>query len=77
MLTLADNFQIGAALTLAMPLGLLLVLAVWFMFVFRRVPKDTPRSSTALPPSEMVAAAGEAIHELTPIDDPPPSPPPA
>jgi hypothetical protein len=47
------------------------------MFVFRRVPKDTPQSSTALPPAEMVAAAGEAIHELTPIDDPPPSPPPA
>ncbi len=69
MLTLADNFQIGAALTLAMPLGLLLVLAVWFMFVFRRIPKDTPESSTALPPAEMVAAAGDAIHEISPIDD--------
>lgn len=75
MLTLADNFQIGAALTLAMPLGLLLVLAVWFMFVFRRVPKDTPEPATALPPAEMVAAAGDAIHEITPIDDalPPPA----
>jgi hypothetical protein len=77
MLTLADNFQIGAALTLLVPLGLLLALAVWFMFVFRRVPKHTPESSTALPPPEMVAAAGDAIHELTPIDDPPLSPPPA
>jgi len=74
MLTLADNFQIGAALTLAMPLGLLLVLAVWFMFVLRRVPTDTPESSTALPPAEMVAAAGDAIHEITPIDDAPPPP---
>jgi len=72
MLTLADNFQIGAALTLAMPLGLLLVLAVWFMFVLRRVPKDTPESSTALPPAEMVAGAGDTVHEITPIDDPRP-----
>lgn len=74
MLTLADNFQIGAALTLLMPLGLLLALGVWFMFVFRRVPKHTPESSTALPPPEMVAAAGDAVHEITPIDDalPPP-----
>jgi len=69
MLTLADNFQIGAALTLAMPLGLLLVLAVWFMFVLRRIPKDTPEASTALPPAEMVAAAGDTIHEITPTDD--------
>ncbi len=76
MLTLADNFQIGAALTLAVPLGLLFALSVWFMFVLRRIPKDTPESSTALPPAEMVAAAGDAIHEITPIDDaPPPLPP--
>jgi len=74
MLTLADNFQIGAALTIAMPLGLLLILSVWFTFVFRRIPKDTPESSTALPPAEMVAAAGDAIHEITPIDDAPPPP---
>ncbi len=74
MLTLADNFQIGAVLTLAVPLGLLFALSVWFMFVLRRIPKDTPESSTALPPAEMVAAAGDAIHEITPIDDAPPPP---
>ncbi len=74
MLTLADNFQIGAALTLLMPIALVLILGVSFVFVFRRVPKDTPESSTVLPPAEMVAAAGDAIHEITPIDD---SPPPA
>ena len=77
MLTLADNFQIGAALTLLMPVALVLVLGVLFTMVFRRLPRDTPKSSTALPPAEMVAAAGEAIHELTPIDESPPSPPPA
>lgn len=71
MLTLADNFQIGAALTLIMPLGLLLLLAIGFFFVLRRVPHDTPRSSTALPPSEMVSAAGDAVHELTPTEQPP------
>lgn len=75
MLTLADNFQIGAALSLIMPLGLLIILLVYYGFMFRRVPRDTPESSTALPPPEMVAAAGDAIHELTPIDDalPPPA----
>ncbi len=72
MLTLADNFQIGAALTLSMPIALVLILGVSFMLVFRRIPKDTPESSTALPPAEMVAAAGDAIHEITPINDPPP-----
>lgn len=77
MITFADNFQIGAVLTIAMPLGLLFILAVYFTFMFQRVPRDTPESSTALPPPEMVAAAGDAIHEITPIDDPPRSPPPA
>ena len=77
MLTLADNFQTAAALSLIMPLGLLIVIVVSLMFVLRRVPKDTPQTSTALPPAAMVAAAGDAIHEITPIDDPPSSPPPA
>ena len=62
-------------MTFAVPLGLVLGRASWFTFVFRRVPKDTPESSTALPPAEMVAAAGDAIHGITPIDDalPPPA----
>lgn len=74
MLTLADNFQIGAVLSLVMPLGLLVVIVVWFMFAVRHVPKDTPEAATSLPPPEMVAAAGDAIHEITPIDDPLPPP---
>ena len=72
MLTFADNFQIGAALTLIMPLGLLFLLAIGFFFVLRRVPHDTHPSAVTLPPADMVAAAGEAVHELSPTEEPPP-----
>ena len=72
MVAFADNFQAGAVLTLVMPITLLIVIAVWYMFAVRRVPGDTPESSSALPPAEIVAAAGDSVDHITPADPQPP-----
>ena len=72
MISFADNFTAGSVLTLVLPVGLLIVIAVWYMFAVRHVPQDTPESSSALPGPEIVAAAAEAVHEVTPADPQPP-----
>lgn len=72
MLALADNFQAGAALSLVMPVTLLIGIVIWYLRAVTRIPQDTPESSTTLPPPEMVRAAGDAVDELTPIDPPTP-----
>ena len=59
-LLFADNFLAGSILSLLMPVLLLSAIAVWYVLEVKRVPKDTPTSSTALPPPEVVAAAEEA-----------------
>ena len=70
-LPFADNFTTGAVLTLALPLALLIAIAVWYAFAVQRVPADTPASSPALPSDEVVQAAGaEAVSEVTPSGDP-------
>ncbi len=71
MIAFADNFQIGAALSLVMPVTLLIGIVIWYLRAVTRIPKDTPESSTTLPPPEMVHAAGDAVDELTPVDPPP------
>ena len=72
MVAFADNFQAGAVLTLVMPITLLIVIAVWYVIAVRRVPGDTPESSSALPPTEIVAAAGDSVDAITPADPQPP-----
>lgn len=73
MIAFADNFLAGSLISLLMPTGLLIALVVWYLIAIRRVPKDTPESAAALPSSEVVAAAGPDVHEVTPSDpvDPP------
>ena len=64
-----------AALTLVMPLGLLIMIAVWYMFA---VPARTQGHARVLVGAaarrDRRRGAAEAVHELTPIDDPPPPP---
>ncbi len=72
MIPLADNFLAGSVLSLVMPVGLLIALLVWYLIAVRRVPSDTPESSSALPPREMITAAGDGVDEVTPADQPPP-----
>jgi hypothetical protein len=73
----ADSFNAGAVLTLALPIGLLIAIAIWYLVAIRHVPQDTPISSLALPPQEMVDAAGPDVvaditleADVTPVDSP-------
>jgi hypothetical protein len=70
MITFADNFLAGSLLTLLVPTALVVVLAVWYTVSVRRLPEDTPESSTTIPPPEVAAAAGTDVHEVTPVDPP-------
>lgn len=65
----ADNFLAGSLITLLLPIGLLIVLAVWYHFVVLHVPGDTPTSSVQLPPRETVTAEPES--DVTPAGPPP------
>jgi hypothetical protein len=70
-LPFADAFLAGALLSLLLPVGLLVAIATWYVFAVQRVPADTPASSPALPPEEVVQAAGpEAVSEVTPSGHP-------
>ena len=59
-LLFADNFLAGSLLTLLMPTLLLSAIAVWYLLEIRRVPGDTPASSTARPSREVLTAADDA-----------------
>jgi hypothetical protein len=72
MIPFADNFLAGSVLSLVMPVGLLIAIAVWYLIAVRRVPSDTPESSSVLPPREVVKAAGDTVSEITPADPQPP-----
>jgi hypothetical protein len=43
----ADNFLAGSILTLLLPIGLLIVIAVWYVLAIKRVPEGTTKP---LPP---------------------------
>jgi hypothetical protein len=70
----ADNFLAGSLLSLLLPVGLLIAIAIWYVVAVRRVPADTPEAAATLPPPEVVGAAGDAVHEITPADPPPGQP---
>ena len=53
----ATNFLAGSLLTILLPLGVLIALAIWYTVAVRRVPEETPVTSPSLPPPEVVAAA--------------------
>jgi hypothetical protein len=40
----ADNFLAGSLLTLLLPIGLLIAIAVWYMVAVRRVPDGGKRA---------------------------------
>jgi hypothetical protein len=71
-LLFADNFLAGSLLTLLLPIGLLIAIAVWYVRTVRHMPKDTPAASAVLPSSEVLAAAdpeAEDILDIPPADD--------
>jgi hypothetical protein len=65
-LLFADNFLAGSLLTLLMPVLLLSTIAVWYLFQIKRVPKDTPTTSSALPSREVLAAADQPAESAEP-----------
>jgi len=58
----ADDFLAGSLLSLLLPICLLIAIAVWYV-AFARRTSDAHPASPALPPSEVVAAAGDDLHE--------------
>jgi hypothetical protein len=69
-ISLATEFLASSLLTILLPLGLLIAIAIWYVISVRRVPKETPVTSATLPPPEVVAAAAPP-----PTEDPPGGPP--
>ncbi|MGI8715729.1 MAG: hypothetical protein ACR2NR_21620 [Solirubrobacteraceae bacterium] len=66
---LATSFLAGSLLSILLPIGLLIAIAVWYVLAVKRVPQDTPTSSVSLPSREMVEAAGAAaVAEITPVE---------
>ncbi len=65
----ADNFLAGSLLSLLLPTGLLVVIAIWYVRTVRRVPEDTPTASAALPSSDVLAAADPEAEDV--LDVPP------
>jgi hypothetical protein len=63
-LLFADNFLAGSLLTLLLPTGLLIAIAIWYIVAVKRVPQDTPRSSAALPSSDVLAAADPEAQDI-------------
>jgi hypothetical protein len=71
-LLFADNFLAGSLLTLALPIGLLIAIALWYVRTVRHIPEDTPTASAALPSSDVLAAAdpeAEDVLAIPPADD--------
>jgi hypothetical protein len=71
-LLFADNFLAGSLLTLALPIGLLIAIALWYVRTVRHIPEDTPTASAVLPSSDVLAAAdpeAEDVLAIPPADD--------
>ena len=63
MLPFADNFLAGSLLSLLLPVGLLIALAVWFGRTITRLPSD-PGTTAAPPPSVTPAQHDAARAEI-------------
>jgi hypothetical protein len=47
----ADNFLAGSIISLVMPVGLLIVIAVWYVIAARRLPEGSSGSSRPTAPA--------------------------
>ena len=66
----AVNFLAGSLLTILLPIGLLIAIAIWYVFSIKRVPEDTPTSSASLPAPDVLAAASPSTPD-PPVSKPP------
>lgn len=68
----ADNFLAGSLLSILLPLGLLIALAIWYVLAVRRVPDGKPRrSANAAPATEPPTGAGASPGAAAPDAEPP------
>lgn len=71
LIPFADAFLTGSLLSILVPTLLLIAIAVVFVRLVKRVPEDTPSSSSTLPSPDVVAAAGDSVDDVTPAGPPP------
>lgn len=60
MIPFADNFLAGSLLSLLLPVGLLIVIAIWLGRTVMRMPNDP--GTTAVPPPTVSAAQHDAAR---------------
>jgi hypothetical protein len=53
----ADNFLAGSIISLLLPVGLLIVISVWYWRAVRRIPEDTDAPQPSLGATEPSASA--------------------
>ncbi len=65
---LADNFLAGSLLSLLLPIGLLIVIVIWYVLAIKRVPRGTTKPlPPPLPASDLPASsAGPPTDSLGP-----------
>jgi hypothetical protein len=63
MLPFADNFLAGSLLSLLLPVGLLIAIAIWFIRTIVRLPGD-PGTTAAPPPSVSTAQHDAARAQI-------------
>jgi len=74
---LADNFLAGSLLSILLPLGLLIALAIWYVLAVRRVPDGKPRRSAGPAPVTESSAGPAASAAASPGAAAPDAEPPA
>jgi hypothetical protein len=60
MIPFADNFLAGSLLSLLLPVGLLIALAIWLVRTVARLPDDP--ATTAAPPPSVSGAQHDAAR---------------
>jgi hypothetical protein len=60
MIPFADNFLAGSLLSLLLPIGLLIAIAIWFTRTVMRLPGDP--GTTAVPPPSVSTAQHDAAR---------------
>lgn len=74
-IVVGTQFLASSLLTILLPIGVLIAIAIWYVISIRHVPDDTPVTSPTLPPPEVVAAASPAADSPPPTEGRPPEPP--
>jgi hypothetical protein len=68
----ADNYLAGSLLTLLLPIGLLVVIAVWYVIAVKKVPESRRTVAGATPPTGASAPDPQpGAGSAPPVEGPP------